>query len=277
VNKPIENAILYIAKQFNKELNLEQIATEAGLSKFHFHRLFQKEMGETVLNYIHRLRMEHALHLLAMYTTIQFMEVAFQCGYSSPAEFSRVFKKQFKLSPTAYRKTLRVKPIYTPFVKNEIRLPIVYQKKRSLIVSASNLVKENLDALFEKTIELPNYHPEYFGVFMDVPIHVKPEKCRYYGGFEGASSGHYSELIVELEEGYYTYLTVSGDLDALIRSIVAFKEQQIDHSPYEIASFIAFEKINLPRSNQQFDYFSVERKLFIRIRKKQQDSPSLRT
>lgn len=74
---------------------------------FHYDYLrkrFKKETGVTPLEYMIRLRMKKAESMLAEMHTIEFSvaEVAALCGYENPLYFSRVFKKHFGVSPSAY-------------------------------------------------------------------------------------------------------------------------------------------------------------------------------
>lgn len=48
----IQKTIEYIENSLQDELSLENIARFAGFSKFHYHRIFQKEVGVTVSEYI---------------------------------------------------------------------------------------------------------------------------------------------------------------------------------------------------------------------------------
>ncbi|KON82811.1 helix-turn-helix transcriptional regulator, partial [Aneurinibacillus migulanus] len=48
----IQKTIEYIEKNLHEELSLESIAQFARFSKYHYHRIFQKEVGVTVSEYI---------------------------------------------------------------------------------------------------------------------------------------------------------------------------------------------------------------------------------
>lgn len=73
---------------------------------FHYdylRKLFKKEMGMTPLNYMTQLRMKKAESILvAMSRDYTVAEVALLCGYDDALYFSRVFKKNFGCSPTAF-------------------------------------------------------------------------------------------------------------------------------------------------------------------------------
>jgi AraC family transcriptional regulator len=69
-------------------LSLEEIAREAGLSRFHTLRLFKRAYGETPARRVARLRMERAKDLLATGEE-PITEIAFRCGYDNSAHFAR--------------------------------------------------------------------------------------------------------------------------------------------------------------------------------------------
>lgn len=267
MTNPIDQALLFLAKNFMKDVNLDSICKEVGLSKFHFHRLFKQATNETFLSYLHRLRMEHATHLLAIYPTIQLIEVAFESGYATPAEFSRVFKKKQGVSASEYRKKRLVPSTINPSIR-KTNIPISYQKRVTILVHSSNLIKENLTNLFEKLLTKNTSVNSCFGIFIDAPIHHHLEKCRYYAGWEIQSEPTKKSLTYEIEDGYYTYLDIQGDFSNVTNQIIQFKEQEIDASDYEIASFVAFEKFDLPNQSSPFDYFSTKRRLFIRMKRR---------
>ena len=61
--------------------------------------------GTTVFGYLRRLRIERARHLLAT-SEYNLSQIATQTGFSSPTLFSRSFRDELGLTPSAYRKRL---------------------------------------------------------------------------------------------------------------------------------------------------------------------------
>ncbi|MDA7001708.1 helix-turn-helix domain-containing protein, partial [Agrobacterium salinitolerans] len=84
--------------------NLAEIAEIAGMSAFHFSRLFKKATGLSPSRYFIRLRMTRAQQLLQE-TDLSIIRVGFAVGYSSPSHFSQVFRRETGLLPSHYRKT----------------------------------------------------------------------------------------------------------------------------------------------------------------------------
>lgn len=86
-----------------EEFDLEQLATRAGLSKFHFHRLFKSATGMAPGTYQMNARMQEARRRLRE-TKQSVIAVALDLGFSSPSHFAQVFRRETRLTPTEYRR-----------------------------------------------------------------------------------------------------------------------------------------------------------------------------
>jgi AraC family transcriptional regulator len=92
----------YISDHIDEPLNREVLASVAGFSIPHFHRIFTGQMGENISNYVRRVRLERAGRKLRM-GAVDITEVALAAGYDSHAAFSKAFKQQYGLSPSEFR------------------------------------------------------------------------------------------------------------------------------------------------------------------------------
>ena len=84
-------------------LDLDQLASIASLSKFHFIRVFQDCVGESPMRYLKRTRMERAGSLVKHETDLSVFEIAYRCGFNSAQSFSREFSNKFGCAPRSYR------------------------------------------------------------------------------------------------------------------------------------------------------------------------------
>ncbi len=100
----INRVIDYIEKNIDHEFTLDELAQIAFFSKYHFHRIFSSIMNETLFDFIQRTRMEKAASLLLTNNEMTVTTIAYACGFSSHALFTRTFNKYFKMSPTNWRK-----------------------------------------------------------------------------------------------------------------------------------------------------------------------------
>jgi AraC-like DNA-binding protein len=99
---PVAWSINHIAENYEGILRVEEIAQSTGMSKFHFIRKFQNEVGITPGLFIQRYRMCQAMNrLTASATTIR--DIAREVGYTDPAAFSRAFLKTVGTQPNLYR------------------------------------------------------------------------------------------------------------------------------------------------------------------------------
>jgi len=101
----IQRTIEQIAANLDGALDLECLARGAGLSPFHFHRVFRGMVGETPLELIRRLRMERAAWRLARDNggSGGITDIAFDAGYETHEAFTRAFRACYSTSPTGFR------------------------------------------------------------------------------------------------------------------------------------------------------------------------------
>lgn len=93
----------HIEQNLATKLELEELARVAHFSPFHFHRLFHAVVGETLYQFIQRLRLERAAHALLYQPDASVTEVAIDVGFSSPSTFARAFKRTYGVSATEWR------------------------------------------------------------------------------------------------------------------------------------------------------------------------------
>jgi AraC family transcriptional regulator len=98
----LASVVEFMHIQFHAPLSLDQMAGVAGISKFHFARLFRRHLGETPLRYLTRLRLSNAQRLLTS-TDMPIGAVAVECGYAQPAHFGVAFRTWFGCTPTQMR------------------------------------------------------------------------------------------------------------------------------------------------------------------------------
>ena len=98
----VNRAIDYIVRHLAEPLRLEDVARVACFSPFHFHRIFRSLIGETLSDFVKRVRLERALHLMAHGAERSLTEIALACGFSSSSDFSRSFKQRFGVPPSVF-------------------------------------------------------------------------------------------------------------------------------------------------------------------------------
>lgn len=96
----------YIDQNFNKSINIENIAKQYYITSEHLIRTFKKHVGTTPLQYIINKRLESAKVLLLIEPPLDVRTIAQMVGYENPHYFSRIFKSSIGVTPSAYRQNL---------------------------------------------------------------------------------------------------------------------------------------------------------------------------
>ncbi len=99
----VAHTLELIAAHLDQALDLETLARAAGLSPFHFHRVFRGMIGETPLDLARRLRLERAAQRLTD-TDAPVTEIAFDAGYETHEAFTRAFRACYSTSPSGFRR-----------------------------------------------------------------------------------------------------------------------------------------------------------------------------
>jgi AraC family transcriptional regulator len=98
----INKAIAFIESNSTTNIQLKDIALQANLSQYHFHRVYKSLTGETAKDFLTRLRLEKAALKLKQ-SESDIGQIAFDCGYQNHETFTRAFKDYFGLTPIEYR------------------------------------------------------------------------------------------------------------------------------------------------------------------------------
>src|SRR5687767_15062088 len=95
----VNRAIDHVTRNLAEPLKLEDVAKVACFSPYHFHRVFRSVVGETLHDFVKRVRLERALYLLSHGGEPTLTDVALACGFGSSSNFSRTFKAHFGVAP----------------------------------------------------------------------------------------------------------------------------------------------------------------------------------
>ena len=98
IRRRIERGVAFIHASIDSSITVADVAREACLSRFHFHRLFTSITGETPHRYIARLRLERARAMLRERNR-SVAEIALASGFATPSAFSSAYSKHFGIPP----------------------------------------------------------------------------------------------------------------------------------------------------------------------------------
>ncbi len=128
-SRALKSALSFIEESYSNEICLEDIADAAGVSKFSLCRIFQNKFKLSPMKFLWMFRSCLAAHFIQGCDQLRITDVAFACGFTSSAHFSRTFKDLYNLTPSQYRK------VYT------------------LTDSAKKSAKQDLMSLYEETAQ----------------------------------------------------------------------------------------------------------------------------
>jgi len=254
---------LYIRQNTSEKLPLDKLAKEANYSVFHFQKIFKSVVGETPKQYIKRVRLENAAHLLTLTSNISIFEVAFDNGFTSLEAFSRAFKNYYGISPNYFRKISREE-------KNTILQSKANNNDKNVIPSSSYFLSDNYNKLevtiiklpFKKLIYIPitlddiktvqsaykkikNWafarqifkpNTQLFALMKDYPEYTTLSKCRFETCVEVNMKPEVSNEIFyqEIPSNIYATFKVDGGINELIKAVTQFSINWLPDSGFEI-------------------------------------------
>jgi AraC family transcriptional regulator len=102
----VQRARVLIEDCYLKDLSLQELAAEACLSPYHFHRSFREVYGVTPHQHVQCLRLREAARFLKE-TELPIAAVCAKSGFSSVPSFSTLFSSRFRISPSHFRSSAR--------------------------------------------------------------------------------------------------------------------------------------------------------------------------
>lgn len=99
----VQRGIDYIEARLDHDIQSADVAREAGISQWHFQRMFKALTNETLKTYIRSRRLAKSLHKLST-TKERIIEIALASGYETQESFTRAFKTAFGVTPADYRR-----------------------------------------------------------------------------------------------------------------------------------------------------------------------------
>ena len=102
----VERAQRHLAVCYDQPMSLAELADDLHVSAFHLSRVFRRVTGTTVHRYLTQLRLRHTLGPLGG-GDVDLTTLGVAAGFSDHSHFSRFFREAFRMTPSAYRRSLR--------------------------------------------------------------------------------------------------------------------------------------------------------------------------
>lgn len=103
MNTYVERVLTIIKQEYDKKLNIEEIAERFGISSSYLSRKFKEETAHTFLEMLHQYRLQKAIELLSK-GELKVYEVSEKTGFGEYKNFCAIFKKYTGMAPTEFIK-----------------------------------------------------------------------------------------------------------------------------------------------------------------------------
>lgn len=98
----LRNMIAYINQHYFEKVTLSEIAKTVGISEREATRCFQKNIGQSPMEYLIKYRLNQSKKLL-LETGMTITDICQRCGFSDSAYFGKVFRKYYGMTPSEFR------------------------------------------------------------------------------------------------------------------------------------------------------------------------------
>ncbi|PCI95524.1 hypothetical protein COB11_01955 [Candidatus Aerophobetes bacterium] len=186
--KQILKVLLYIDENYGEKITVDQLAEIACYSPFHFHRVFQSVVNESVYQYVKRIRLDRAARKLA-YSKANVTSIALESGFDTPSSFTKAFRKHKGDTPknfralfkSAYNITLNLKEIAMikpDTIENIDNLDLHFIREQGDYRKSGVKAWEKLNHYIEEK-HLESKELRFFGISHDDPNITDKENLRY--------------------------------------------------------------------------------------------------
>ncbi|OUS24271.1 AraC family transcriptional regulator [Gammaproteobacteria bacterium 45_16_T64] len=168
----VQRGIDFFERSMDEDISSEEIARAAGISRWHFQRIFKALTNETLKTYMRSRRLANALEKLLL-TDTRIIDIAIAAGYESQESFARAFKQAFGMTPSDYRrigdKNMFLKKIqfdkhYLTHINTNVSLePEIYTQKELLLVG----IKTDFYGVDSDKNNIGNKLPKLWEEFLD--------------------------------------------------------------------------------------------------------------
>jgi AraC family transcriptional regulator len=274
--KKINDVLVYIQNNLDSTLTLDILSAVANTSKFHFHRIFNAATGESVLQYIKRIRLENAAFRLH-HTTDTITDIAFDSGYNTVSAFSKSFIKQFDTSPREYRKMnikltkdkVHEENIETPTnckplhheIKDVAEHTVIFVRKTGEYTQAAKSAWEDLIKFVQKN-RITRGKNIHIGITYDSPEitaaeHIRYDACISYDPKVIKIEKKGNIGIQRIEGGKFAIFTHSGDYQQLWKTYHYIYSNWLFSTNHKLANYPSYSVYKQEQSSweQEIDIY----------------------
>ncbi|ARN75295.1 hypothetical protein BST96_14940 [Oceanicoccus sagamiensis] len=275
----INRSLEFIFDNLHRPISLAEAAEKSHFSSFHFHRIFSAYMGETLNDFVTRIRLERSANWLIIRPLATVTEIALEAGFSSSANFSKAFKLHFGLTPTQIRRASPAQRVTAGRIRekygkdfnlkqlNQIREPNssanerlaaspeirIEQLASMSAYTPSEFVGYNVDEVgraWDKlkalagSLGVPVSQQRHFSICKDNPLITPLEKCRYEALLVLEQPRGVSDEFkcTSIPAGRYAVAKYVGELSGLFDFYMAIYLHWLPDSGYEPDDYPLMER-----------------------------------
>lgn len=238
----IQRGVDFIEENLRADINITDVAKHAGMSRWHFQRMFKGLTGETVKMYIRTRRLGKSLEDLRS-TDARILDIALRAGFESQESYTRAFKKAFNTTPAHYRESgekypftkIRFDSDYLEHLNQGVSLtPEIDQQRQMTLVglrttfystdSDKNNVSDKLPPLWQaflsRLAEIKNTTGEFcYGVVRQ--LEDASDELEYYCAIEVTNTDEIPQGMqaVTIEPATYAKFTHRGSVSKIDNTI----------------------------------------------------------
>lgn len=152
-------AVRFVENHLRDGINLSDMAREACLSPYHFHRVFHAMAKNTPGEYLRRRRLSCAARDLKN-TDLRILDIAFDYRFESQEAFTRAFKREFGMNPGAYRKADLPLTGLPPLILSPVRKGGSFMEVNIVYKEAFQVVGKSIVTSLEEnksSLSIPNF------------------------------------------------------------------------------------------------------------------------
>lgn len=233
------------------DLDPAALAATAGFSLHHFHRVFRGMVGESVMQYIRRQRLERAAFRLR-HAGGEVSATAFAHGYDSHEAFTRAFRAHFGVPPREYRDQQRAASD-DAIVSAARRVEPARRLLTCRFTGPYDACAPAWEQLMRVAVGVPGVRLDRptLGLVYDDPEITAPERCRYDAAVELDASTVLPTLPPGMVErtiagGTYAVLVHAGAYDTILDSYVALLGRWLPRQGWDLADEPVVERYVVP-------------------------------
>lgn len=272
-SKIANDMMYYIYKYIQTDINIDELAQEFGISKFHFHRIFKEQISTNIYETIKSIRLQKASNLLITNRSSTITEVANMCGYTSQTSFIRAFKERFEVTPKFWRKggyktysnqILKSSPTASiskanfthlePKIKKVEAQQAYYIRQKGYNSRITSVWQKLMAWIYTNDIE--NY--KQIGIYHDNPIITPLEECSYIAAVSVNDTSNLKNTSLPsfvIPGGVYAVFEVEGVYGDILKLIQWAYHEWLPHSGFETTtnpSYSIFIKNHFLEEDKKF-------------------------